>query len=101
MDRPKSNLSYANTVVYEGRKYGVWLCGDLKDDYLYIDDIIEEKCDRIISINMEDLNENYKYIKNTNLKGHLEQMKYFFNEGRVFFNNIDTKKYFYEYIKLV
>ena len=50
---------------------------------------------------MEDLNENYKYIKNTNLKGHLEQMKYFFNEGRVFFNNIDTKKYFYEYIKLV
>lgn len=101
MERPKSCLSYANTLIYEGRKYGVWLCEDKKNDYLFIDDIIEEKCDRIITISIEDLNENYKYVKNTNLKGHLEQMKYFFNEGRVFFNNIDTKKYFYECIKIV
>ena len=68
---------------------------------LFIDNIVELYCDRILSITLEDLNENYKYIKNTNIKGHIEQIKFYFNEGKVYFNNIDTKKDFFEYIKLL
>ena len=101
IDRPKDNLIYANTVIYEGREYGVWLHDSNKSTFLFVDNISELYCDRVLSITLEDLNENYKYIKNTNIKGHIEQIKFYFNEGKVYFNNIDTKKDFFEYIKLI
>ena len=101
MERPKDSLVYANTIIYEGRAYGVWLYDTNRSTCLFIDNIVESNCDRILSFTLEDLNENYKYIKNTNIKGHIEQIKFYFNEGKVYFNNIDTKKDFFEYIKLI
>ena len=52
-------------------------------------------------MSLDDLNEQCKYVRNTNFKGHVEQMKYFFNEGKVYFNNIENKKLFYEIIKML
>ena len=98
MDRPKGNLIYANTVVYSGVKYGVWLYnGD--DTYLYVDNIVEHECQRVLTINMEDIDETGKYKKHEGLAGYIHQIKFYFNDGRIYFNNIETKKYFYEVIK--
>ena len=63
--------------------------------------VVETTSATLLSLSLDDLNENCKYVKNTNFKGHIEQMKYFFNEGKVYFNNIENKKLFYEIIKLL
>lgn len=97
-DRPSKNLQYANTVVYDGMKFGVWLCYD-DENYLYIDDIIEPNCSRVITINMEDIDETGKYKKHEGMVGYIHQIKFYFNDGKIWFNNIETKKYFYEVIK--
>ena len=96
-ERP-SNLSYANTVLYNGQYFGVWLVNE-KESYLYVDDIIEPNCSRVITMNMEDINENGKYKKHDGMVGYIHQIKYYFNNGKIYFNNIETKKYFYEVIK--
>lgn len=101
MERPKGSLVYANTIIYNGISQGIWLCEGEDGYFLYVDNIVEKECTRTLSLSVDDLNENYKYIKNTNFKGHLEQMKFYFNEGKVFFDNIENKKLFYEYIKLL
>ena len=98
IDRPSKNLHYANTVVYDGHKFGVWLCED-KEQFLYVDNIVEEECQRVITMNMEDINENGKYKKHEGMVGYIHQIKFYFNDGRIYFNNIETKKYFYEVIK--
>lgn len=97
-ERPKSNLVYSNTVVYEGERYGVWLCND-DESFLYVDNIVEQECSRVLTINMEDIDETGKYKKHTGMAGYIHQIKYYFNDGKIFFNNIETKKYFYEVIK--
>ena len=101
IEKRPNNLIYANTLIYNNNTLGVWLCNNKDGDFLYIDNVIEGSCDRVLSLSLDDLNEQCKYIKNTNFKGHIEQMKFFFNEGRVYFNNIENKKCFYEIIKLL
>lgn len=98
MDRPKDNLVYANTVVYSGMKYGVWLYNG-NDSYLYVDNIVEHDCKRVLTINMEDIDETGKYKKHEGLVNYIHQIKFYFNDGKIYFNNIETKKYFYEVIK--
>ena len=101
IEKRPNTLIYANTLIYNNNNLGVWLCNNKDGDFLYIDNVIENSCDRVLSLSLDDLNEQCKYIKNTNFKGHIEQMKFFFNEGRVYFNNIENKKCFYEIIKLL
>lgn len=98
MERPAKNLSYANTVIYNGHQFGVWLCTG-KEQFLYVDNIIEENCQRVITMNYDDINENGKYKKHEGMVGYIHQIKYYFNDGKIYFNNIETKKYFYEIIK--
>ena len=85
-------------MVYDGHKFGVWLCED-KEQFLYVDNIVEEECQRVITMNFEDINENGKYKKHEGMVGYIHQIKFYFNDGRIYFNNIETKKYFYEVIK--
>ena len=98
MERPNKNLSYANTVIYNGHHFGVWLCSG-KEQFLYVDDVIEENCQRVITMTYDDINENGKYKKHDGMVGYIHQIKYYFNDGKIYFNNIETKKYFYEVIK--
>lgn len=98
IERPRKNLVYANTVVYNGQRYGVWLHnGD--ETFLFVDTIVEKECKRVISMNMEDIDETGKFKKHEGMSGYIHQIKYFFNDGKVYFDNIETKKYFYEVIK--
>lgn len=99
--RPKDKLIYSITLVYNGHKYGVWLNMGTEKDSLYIDNVVEEKCDRVVAISFEDLNEQCKYRKYDGLKPHIFQLKYMFNEGKVYFNNMQTKKDFFEVVKLL
>lgn len=98
IDRPSKNIAYANTLVYNGQQFGVWLCTG-KEQFLYVDNIIEPNCTRTITMNIEDINENGKYKKHTGMVGYIHQIKFYFNSGKVYFNNIETKKYFYEIVK--
>lgn len=98
MERPNKNLSYANTVIYNGQQFGVWLCSG-KEQFLYVDNIVEENCQRVITMTYDDINENGKYKKHDGMVGYIHQIKYYFNDGKIYFNNIETKKYFYEVIK--
>jgi hypothetical protein len=100
-ERPNTNLIYSLTIMYNNTKYGVWLKLDKNKDSLFIDNFIEEKCERAITITMEDLNEQYKFKKFDGLKAHIMQLKYMFNEGKVYFNSIQTKKDFFEIIKVL
>lgn len=97
-DRPKKGLVYANTVVYNGMRYGVWLNNE-GEGSLYVDQIIEKDCQRVLTINMEDIDETGKYKKHEGMAGYIHQIKYYFNDGKIYFDSIDTKKYFYEVIK--
>lgn len=98
MERPKNDLIYANTVVYNGMAFGVWLHNG-KENFLYVDSVIEKECGRVLTINMEDINENGKYKKHEGMVGYIHQIKYYFNDGKIYFDNIENKKYFYEVIK--
>ena len=98
MERPNKNLSYANNVIYNGQQFGVWLCSG-KEQFLYVDNIVEENCQRVITMTYDDINENGKYKKHDGMVGYIHQIKYYFNDGKIYFNNIETKKYFYEVIK--
>jgi hypothetical protein len=99
--RPEGKLIYSITLIYQNKKYGVWLNLGKDSDSLYIDNIVEAECERAVTISMEDLNENYKFRKYEGLKMHLLQLKFMFNEGKVFFNNMQTKKDFYEMVKVL
>ena len=50
---------------------------------------------------MDDLNEQCKYKKYDGLKAHVEQLKYMFAEGKIYYDNIQTKKEFFELIKVL
>lgn len=99
--RPACQMVYANTVVYNGARYGVWLCSEGKENFLYIDNIIEDKCDRVLTVNIEDIDESGKYKKHIGMVAYINQMKFYFNDGKVYFDTIETKKDFYEYIKVL
>lgn len=99
IDRPSKNLDYANTVIYNGHKFGVWLCNNNDEMFLYVDDIVEEQCTRTLTMNIEDITENGKYKKHDGMSGYIHQIKFYFNNGKLYFNNIETKKYFYEVVK--
>ena len=89
------------TLVYNKVSFGVWLHLGKDTDCLYIDNIIEDKCKRILSVTMDDLNEQCKYRKYDGLKAHVEQLKYMFAEGKIYYDNIQTKKEFFELIKVL
>lgn len=100
-DRPNNKLIYSLTIKYNSTKYGIWLSLGTDKDTLFMDTIIEPACERVISISMEDLDESCKFRKYEGLKPHLFQLKYMFNEGKVYFNNIQTKKDFFEIVKML
>lgn len=100
-ERPTKNCIYSMTLVYNKVSYGVWLHLGKDTDCLYIDNIIEDKCKRVLSVTMDDLNEQCKYRKYDGLKPHVEQLKYMFAEGKIYYDNIQTKKEFFELIKVL
>jgi hypothetical protein len=100
-ERPKEKLIYSLTINYNKSLYGVWLCLGKTKDSLYIDDMIEKECDRSITISMEELDEKCKFKNYDGLKPHIVQLKYMFNEGKVNFNSIQTKKDFFEIVKVL
>ena len=100
-EKPNKNLVYSMTIIYNKTKYGVWVHFGKDTDSLYIDNIIEEKCQRSISITLDDLDEQCKFKKYEGMKIHVEQLKYMFNEGKIFYNNIQAKKDFFEIIKVL
>ena len=100
-ERPKDHLIYSLTLIYNNSSYGVWLHLGKDKDSLYIDDMVEPLCERAITIDMEQLDEKCKFKDYDGLKPHIVQLKYMFNEGKINFNNIQTKKDFFEIVKVL
>lgn len=100
-ERPKEHLIYSLTLIYNNNKYGVWLHLGKEKDSLYIDEMIEPKCDRAITISMDQLDEKCKFKDYDGLRPHITQLKYMFNEGKINFNSIQTKKDFFEIVKVL
>lgn len=99
--RPSKNLDYENTIFYEGEYYGVWYNNNFPYDYLYIDKVVEPNCSRLLTVKLDELNENGQYIKNQEVKPYILQLKLFFNEGKIYYDDIDTKMKMYEVIKII
>lgn len=99
--RPNKNLHYENTIFYEGSYYGVWSYNNFPDEFLYIDKIIEKQCDRVLTVKLDELNENGKFIKNHNIRKYILQLKLYFDNGKIFYDDIETKIKMYEVIKII
>lgn len=97
-ERPKS-LSYSFCIVYEGAEYGVW--NNFREDELYIDRIIENNNDKKFVVNLEDLTEGGKFRKWNGWQFHLSTLKFYFNDGTVYYSDLEVKKKMYEVIKLI
>lgn len=97
-ERPKE-LQYIMTVLYDREKYGCWW--NKKDNEYYFDDIIEPKCNTILCVNVDELEEKALYKKSMHLKPRTEILKIYFNEGKIYFNDVVTKKAIYEVIKSI
>lgn len=97
-ERPK-DLIYIMTVLYDREKYGCWW--SKKDNEYYFDDIIEPKCNTILCVNVDEFEEKALYKKSMHLKPRTEILKIYFNEGKIYFNDVVTKKAIYEVIKSI
>lgn len=97
-ERPK-DLIYIMTILYNKEKYGCWW--DKKENIYYFDNIIEHKCNTILCVNLDELEEKSIYKKSLHLKPRTEILKIYFNEGKLFFNDVVTKKAIYEVIKSI
>lgn len=100
-EKPKKDMYYSMTLIYNRTKYGVWLHLGKDSDSLYIDEKVEDKCTRVVSMSYDDLNEQCKFRKYDGMKAHIHQLKYMFNEGKMYFDSIETKKALYEVVKVL
>lgn len=95
-DRP-ADLTYIMTIIYENERYGCWY--SKKEGIYYFDNIVEHTCKSILCVSMDELEENALYKKSQFLKPRTEILKIYFNEGKIYFNDVVTKKKIYEVIK--
>ena len=94
-------LIYSLTIVYEKQSYGVWLHLGKQKDTLYIDEIVEKDCTRILSVDFKDLDENCKFKNYKGLRLYVDQLKGMFSEGKIYFSTIDVKYKMYEVLKVL
>ena len=95
-DRP-TDLTYIMTIIYENERYGCWY--SKKEGIYYFDNIVEHTCKSILCVSMDELEENALYKKSQFLRPRTEILKIYFNEGKIYFNDVVTKKKIYEVIK--
>ena len=95
-DRP-ADLTYIMTIIYENERYGCWY--SKKEGIYYFDNIVEHTCKSILCVSMDELEENALYKKSQFLRPRTEILKIYFNEGKIYFNDVVTKKKIYEVIK--
>lgn len=99
-NRP-SKLIYSLSIKYEKYNFGVWLELGKDSDRLYIDEVIEKDCQRILAVSLDSLDENCKFKNYKGLKLYVDQLKNMFIEGKVYFSSLEVKEKFYEIIKLL
>lgn len=97
-ERPKQ-LTYIMTVLYERNYYGCWW--DNKENIYYFDNIIEPKSDKILCVNVDEMEEKALTKKSMFLRPRTEILKIYFNEGKIYFNDVVTKKAIYEVLKSI
>ena len=97
-ERPK-DLQYIMTILYDHDRYGCWY--EKKENIYYFDNIIENKCNTILCVNVDELEENALYKKSMYLKPRTDILKIFFNEGRIYFSDIVVKKKIFEVLKSI
>lgn len=95
----EGGLVYSCTIIYEGEKYGIW--NDFKDGSFYCDKIIEPKCEIVIAVDVNDLNAQYKLFNWKGFKNYVEFVAFSMQEGKCYFDSIETKTKLYEVFKLV
>ena len=96
---PRNKVWHDFCPLYNKEKYGCWW--DKKENIYYFDNIIEHKCNTILCVNLDELEEKSIYKKSLHLKPRTEILKIYFNEGKIFFNDVVTKKAIYEVIKSI
>lgn len=87
----KGNYIYVCTLRSNDTEVAVWY--DDKADF-YVDNLVQDSCQYKFAIKDEDLKEGYLSVKNNLKNWRLKQLKQFFHEGRVYYNNQQTKKFF-------
>lgn len=86
-------------LKYEGKIYGVWSTMINKETELYIDNNYEPNNENLLVVNYDELDEKSRFVKSGFLKQHIMILKIMFNEGKIFFDDLQTKKDFYYIIK--
>lgn len=92
-------LVYAFSIVYEGVRYGVW--NNFDDGSMYIDKVVEKNNDKILVVDMMELTEQCKFKKWQGWNVYLSTIKILFNEGQIFYDDIQTKHKMFEVIKMI
>ena len=92
-------LLYSMTIVYESKKYGVWNRFEEDRCIMFIDEVIEPKCERVISVDYDSFDESCKFKDYKGLKLYTEQLRLMFLDGQVYYSSQEVKKKLYEVIK--
>lgn len=89
---PQKNISFLFGIKAYNRKYGIWEHGG----NLYINNRIIPNSRNIYNIESDRREKDQEYIKNKSSNLHIMALNEMFNQGKVFFNDLLTKRSFYE-----
>lgn len=98
VEKKSPKARYFFTFIYNEKKYGVWISH--AEGKMWVSENVDPSCVTVYSLTLKDHQPNTMFLKNQNQYGRFKMFIVAFDDGNVYFENINIKNITYEVFKM-